>query len=54
MPNPRIVLIGGGSYAWTPTIVRDIVVTQDLEGSTIVLHDIDESHVALTINTKVG
>jgi len=36
-------------------VVRDIVVTQDLEGSTIVLHDIDESHhVALTINTEVS
>jgi len=41
MAEPKIVLIGGGSYAWTPTIVRDIVTTQDLEGSTITLHDID-------------
>jgi len=42
MAEPKIVLIGGGSYAWTPTIMRDIIVTPDLEGSTITLHDIDE------------
>jgi alpha-galactosidase len=41
MSMTKIVLIGGGSYAWAPTIIRDIVVTDDLEGSTIVLHDID-------------
>ncbi len=41
MPRLKIVLIGGGSYAWTPTLVRDLVVTPELEGSTIVLEDIN-------------
>ena len=40
MPKLKIVLIGGGSYGWTPTLVRDLVVTPELEGSTIVLDDI--------------
>jgi alpha-galactosidase len=37
----RIVIIGGGSYTWGPLFIRDIVVTPELAGSTIVLHDID-------------
>lgn len=37
----KITIIGGGSYAWTPTIFRDLVVTEELEGSTICLEDID-------------
>ena len=41
MPKVKIAIIGGGSYGWTFTIVRDLVVTGDLEGSTIVLEDID-------------
>jgi len=44
----RIVIVGGGSYGWTPTIVRDIVVTKELEGSTIVLEDIDAATIRLT------
>lgn len=52
MMDVDIVLIGGGSYAWTPTIIRDIVVTKDLEGSTIVLHDIDER--ALDVMSALG
>ena len=41
MPAVKIAIIGGGSYSWTFTIVRDLIVTGDLEGSTIVLEDID-------------
>ncbi len=44
----RIVIVGGGSYGWTPTIVRDMVVTKELAGSTIVLEDIDKKALALT------
>lgn len=55
MAEPKIVLIGGGSYAWTPTILRDIVVTPDLEGSTITLHDIDAKSldVMLSLGRKI-
>ena len=44
----RIAIVGGGSYGWTPTIVRDIVVTKELEGSQIVLEDISKPAVSLT------
>ncbi len=36
----KIVLIGGGSYNWTPTIISDILLTPSLAGSRIVLEDI--------------
>jgi alpha-galactosidase len=41
MGSVKIVIIGGGSYAWGPLFIRDIVVTPALAGSTIVLHDIN-------------
>ncbi len=41
MTGVRIALIGGGSYAWGPLFIRDIVCTPELSGSTLVLHDID-------------
>jgi alpha-galactosidase len=50
MSHPKIVLIGGGSYAWTPTILRDIAVTPDLEGSTITLHDVDASSLDVMLS----
>lgn len=37
----RIVLIGGGSYAWTPRIATDIMLEPVLAGAELVLHDID-------------
>jgi len=37
----RIVIVGGGSYGWGPTIIRDIAVTEHLAGCHIVLEDID-------------
>mgnify|MGYP000910283420 FL=1 len=37
----RIVLIGGGSYAWTPKIATDIMLEPALAGSELILHDID-------------
>ncbi len=48
MPSKKIVLIGGGSYSWTPTIVRDMVLTPELEGSTIVLEDISAATLKVT------
>jgi alpha-galactosidase/6-phospho-beta-glucosidase family protein len=41
MPQPKIVIVGGGSYQWGPTFLRDVFIHPLLQGSTIVLHDID-------------
>jgi alpha-galactosidase len=43
----KIVLIGGGSVSWTPTLVTDIVLTPALAGAHLVLHDIDAEALAL-------
>ena len=43
----RIVVIGGGSYSWGPKFLRDIFATPELQGSTIVLHDLVEQRVDL-------
>ncbi len=37
----RVVIVGGGSNAWTPTIVKDMMLTPALAGSLFVLYDID-------------
>lgn len=42
----KITIVGGGSYCWTPTLFRDIVCTPGLEGSEIVLEDINPRHLA--------
>ena len=44
---PKIVIIGGGSYTWGPTFMRDIFGTPELRGSTIVLQDIVQERVHL-------
>ena len=41
----KIVIIGGGSYCWTPILFRDIVLTPGLEGAEIVLEDIHPGHL---------
>jgi alpha-galactosidase len=38
---PRIVIVGGGSYQWTPKLVVDIANMPSLAEAEIVLHDID-------------
>ncbi|NJC94874.1 MAG: hypothetical protein FIB03_00825 [Anaerolineae bacterium] len=43
----KIVIIGGGSYTWGPTFLRDLFGTPELSGSTIVLHDIAPERVEL-------
>ncbi len=43
----KITIIGGGSYTWGPTFLRDIFGTSELKGSTIVLHDILQERVDL-------
>lgn len=44
----KIVIIGGGSYTWCPTFMRDIFATPELSGSTIVLEDILQDRLDLT------
>ena len=39
----KIVLVGGGSNNWTPTIVKDMLLTPAIAGSTFVLYDIDRA-----------
>ena len=39
MARTRICFVGGGSYQWTPKLLADLALTNDLSG-TIVLHDI--------------
>lgn len=44
---PKIIIIGGGSYTWGPTFMRDIFATSELAGSTLVLQDIVQERVDL-------
>lgn len=37
----KIVLVGGGSVAWTPTLLNDLTLTQGLEDAQYVILDID-------------
>jgi alpha-galactosidase len=37
----KIVMVGGGSYNWSPRLLCDLVQTPELEGSEVVLLDID-------------
>lgn len=43
----KIVVIGGGSYSWGPTFLRDIFGTPELRGAKIVLQDIAQDRVDL-------
>lgn len=47
MPRCKITIIGGGSLLWTPKIVTDILIDKDLDGSEIVLMDIDPEALGL-------
>ena len=38
----KIAFIGGGSYMWGPWVSRDLFVTKELDGSKLVLMDINE------------
>ena len=40
MARTRGCIVGGGSYNWTPTLLRDIAAMPDIAG-TVVLHDVD-------------
>jgi alpha-galactosidase/6-phospho-beta-glucosidase family protein len=43
--DAKFVLIGGGSYGWTHTLITDVACTSALHGMHIVLHDIDPEAV---------
>ena len=38
----KIVLIGGGSNAWAPNIVKDMMLTEAISDSEFVLYDTDK------------
>lgn len=42
MKKCKILFVGGGSNAWTPNIVKDLILTESLNGSEIVLYDINK------------
>jgi alpha-galactosidase/6-phospho-beta-glucosidase family protein len=50
----KITIIGGGSYSWGPTFMRDIFATPELKGATIVLQDIaqDRADLVYALGTK--
>ena len=48
MKGKRIVLVGGGSFQWTPKIVRDFLALPGLDRSTVVLEDISPENLAVT------
>jgi alpha-galactosidase len=43
---PRIVIIGGGSNQWVPTLVTDLANTPTLHGAELVLEDLDAGKLA--------
>jgi len=49
--RPKIVLIGGGSYGWTPNIVKDMLLTGPLQNAQLVLYDIDKQAADLVAAT---
>lgn len=44
----KIALVGGGSFGWTPAVVANILRCAHLEGSQVVLFDLDPEALALT------
>ena len=48
MPRRKIVIVGGGSYSWTPHVVKDIILKESLQDSEFVLYDINKEASDLT------
>jgi alpha-galactosidase len=44
----KITLVGGGSFAWTPAIVKDMLMSPALRGAEFVLYDINRAASDLT------
>jgi len=47
MTEKKIVLIGAGSLAFTPHILSEVILSEDLKGSTVALVDIDAEKLEL-------
>ena len=47
MRQPKIVMIGGGSYGWAPNIVKDMMLTEGLGEAQFVLYDSNRSAAEL-------
>ena len=48
MSGPKIVIVGGGSNAWAPQIVKDMLLSESLRNSQFVLYDINKRASDLT------
>jgi len=48
MNPPRVVFVGAGSTVFTKHLVGDLLLTPELRGSELVLHDIDPQRLALS------
>jgi alpha-galactosidase len=48
MTAPRIVFVGAGSTVFTRHLVGDLLLTPELAGASLVLHDIDANRLALS------
>ena len=48
MANLKIVLVGGGSFSWTYGVLSNLIGNKRLDGSTVVLHDLNPEPLALT------
>lgn len=49
MDNIKLVLVGGGSYGWTHVFITDIANTPALNGSHIILQDIDPEPLKIVV-----
>ena len=48
MPSPKIVFVGGGSFAWTPRLFSNILQTESLRDTAVVLFDLNAEPLDLT------
>ena len=48
MANLKITLVGGGSFGWTPRLFGNILRTDFLNGSEVVLFDLNADALSLT------
>ena len=48
MANLKITLVGGGSLNWTPRLVASILQTKFLDGSEVMLYDLNAELLELT------
>src|SRR5579883_1598017 len=48
MSRLKIVMVGGGSVLWTPTLVRDLLLTPPLHDAEFVLYDLNKDASDLT------